>query len=104
MDGWMDAWLDRWMDGRMDGWSRPNHMPSHLDGLQTMPPVDFRRFAGGLHSVAKQASFRVAFRSVFGGFWKQKWMPKSDSRAFFSMLFLNAFFHRDLINFWKLQT
>ena len=88
----------------MDGWTRPNHMPSHLDALQTMRPVNLRRCPGNFHSVAKQASFRVAFRSVFGGFWKPKWMPKPDSRAFFSMLFLNAFFHRVLINFWKLQT
>ena len=34
-----------WMDGYMvhNGWSRPDHMPSHLDALQTMPPVAFQR-------------------------------------------------------------
>ena len=58
----------RSMDGWMDGWSRPNHMPSHLDALQTMIPVDLRRLAGGLHGVAKQASLSVAFRSDFEGF------------------------------------
>ena len=36
---------------------RPNHMPSHLDALQTMGSVNFRRGAGNFHSVAKRASF-----------------------------------------------
>ena len=49
---------------------RPNHMPSHLDALQTMRSVDFRRVAGEFHSVAKQASLSIAFRKDFGGFWE----------------------------------
>ena len=47
---------------------RPNHMPSHLDGLQTMRPVALRRLVGKSQSVAQQASFNVAFRSDFKGF------------------------------------
>ena len=61
MDGWTDGRTDRWMDGWMDGWSRPNHMPSRFDALQTPGPVNFRRFPNKLHSVAKRASFYVAF-------------------------------------------
>ena len=59
--------------------SRPNHMPSHLDALQTLSPVNLRRLPGGFHSVAKQASFHIGFKSdvwgfwdVFGRFWEAK--------------------------------
>ena len=76
----------------MDGWSRPNHMPSHLDALQTPVPVNLRRFAGEFHSVAKHASFRVAFRSDFRRFWRPKWMLKSN----FFKLFFDMFFDRIL--------
>ena len=48
--------------------SRPNHMPSHLDALQTTSSVNLRRFVGNFHSVAKQASLSVASQSDFGGF------------------------------------
>ena len=68
----------RSMDGWMDGWSRPNHMPSRLDALQTTTSVDLRQLPGELHSVAKQASFYVAFQSDFGRFGKPKSMPKLD--------------------------
>ena len=73
------------MDGQTDGWRRPNHMRSHLNALQTTSPVDFRRVPGGLHSVAKQASFNIAFGRDFGGlgsdfgrFWEAKMDAKSD--------------------------
>ena len=68
----------------MDGWSRPNHMPSHLDALQSMSSANLRRLAGDFHSVAKQASFSIAFWSNFGGFGRPKSMPKFDFRAIFS--------------------
>ena len=58
-------------------------MPSRMDALQTMPPVALRQFPNKLHSVAKQASFRIAFRSDFGGFGRPKWMPKSMFEAHF---------------------
>ena len=51
-------------------------MRSHLDALQTLPPVNLRRFANKFHSVAKQASFYIAFGRDFGGFWKPKCMRK----------------------------
>ena len=62
---------------------RPNHMHSHLDALQAMRPVGFRRGARDFHSVAKQASFYIAFGAHFLGFWKAKWLPKFDFRGFF---------------------
>ena len=79
----------------MDGWSRPNHMPSHLDALQTMPSVDLRRGPGGFHSVAKQASFRVALRSDFKGFWSgfgTSWEAKMDAKINFRVIFFDVFF------------
>ena len=66
--------------------SRPNHMPSHLDALRTMPSVDFRRFARKFHSVAKQASFYVASGIDFGGFWSdfgRSWEAKMDAEIDF---------------------
>ena len=98
--------MDAWIDGRMHGygWSRPNHMPSHLDAIQTMVSVDLRRLAGDFHSVAQQASFRVAFRRDFRGFWRPTWGPKFDFPAFFFGVFLMWFLHRFLIDFWRLET
>ena len=63
---------------------RPNHMRSLFGNPKAMAPVDFRRLAGELHSVAKQASFSIAFWSNFGGFGRPKSMPKFDFRAIFS--------------------
>ena len=40
---------------------RPNHMRSQIGNPKAMTPVAFRRFPSGLHSVAKQASFYIAF-------------------------------------------
>ena len=40
---------------------RPNHMRSLFGNPKAMAPVDLRRLPGDLHSVAKQASFNVAF-------------------------------------------
>ena len=53
---------------------RPNHMHSHLDALQAMRPVDLLRGAHECHSVAKQASFYIAFGMDFGGFGLPKWL------------------------------
>ena len=72
----------------MDGWRRPNHMRSLLDGLQTPTPVNFRRLPRGFHSVAKQASFSVAFGSDFKGFWRPTWTQKSMfGPRFFDVIF-----------------
>ena len=49
-------------------------MCSHLDALQAMPPVSFRRLASEAHSAAKRVSFyrkidrfMDGFREVLGG-------------------------------------
>ena len=70
-------------------------MPSHLAALQTTTSVELRRVAGGVHSVAKQASFHIAsgrdfkgFREDFGRFWEAKTEAKID----FCEVFLLCFF------------
>ena len=45
-------------------------MHSHLDALQAMGPVGFRRGPSDFHSVAKQASFYIALGVYFQGFWE----------------------------------
>ena len=64
-------------------------MLSQLDALQRPGPVNFRRVPSGLHSVAKQASFRIAFRSDFpriwrdlGSFWEAEMGAKIDFGTF----------------------
>ena len=59
-------------------------MRSHIGNPKAMPSVNFRRGWGDFHSVAKQASFSIAFWNNFGGFGKPKSMPKFDFRAIFS--------------------
>ena len=77
-------------------------MHSHLDALQAMPPVDFRRGPREFHSVAKRASLYIAFETDFKGFWKPEWSPKFDFPGFYSTLFFNAFEHPILMDFWRL--
>ena len=87
------------MNGWMDGWSRPNHMPSHLDALQTMRSVDLRRLLGKLHSFAKQASFSIAFRRDFGGFssdFGRVWEAKMEVEIDFLAIFFKSFSECDL--------
>ena len=45
-------------------------MHSHLDALQAMGPVNLRRPASEVHSVAKQALFYIALGAHFQGFWE----------------------------------
>ena len=71
---------------------KPNHMRSQIGGPKAMRPVELRRLAGELHSVAKQASFGIAFRTDFRGFGTPKWRPKSMCEAYiFSMNFPTVF-------------
>ena len=58
-------------------------MRSQIGGPKAMPPVDLRRLPGRSHSVAKQASFNIAFWTHFSGLGRLKSMPKFDLRAFF---------------------
>ena len=59
-------------------------MRSPFDSPQAMGSVNLRRLPGGFHSVAKQASFNIAFGVDLGGFGRPKSMPKFDFRAIFS--------------------
>ena len=84
-------------------------MPCLMDALQTMRCGALRRLAGSFHSVAKQASLSIAFRSDFcrlgtflGGFGRPKWMQKSNLGTFFAMLFSKAFLNRCFGNFFVL--
>ena len=87
---------------------RPNHMHSHLDALQAMPPVDFRRVASEAHSVAKQALIYIAFGAHFQGFWEvwggQLGVENRFLRVFFDIFFRGRCWHRFLIVFRRLQT
>ena len=87
-------------------------MHSHLDALQAMAPVAFRRGASDFHSVAKQASFYIAlgrdfcgFRIHFGRFWGGKMEGEIDFlEVFLRCFFLNAFWQRFGVDFWRLET
>ena len=64
--------------------SRPNHMRSHFEGPKVVAPINFRRFAPGVHSVAKQASFNVTFGNDFEIFGSHPNLDaKIDVQAFF---------------------
>ena len=79
----------------MDGWRRPNHMHSHLDALQTMPSVNFRRGAGDFHSVAEQAPFNIALQGVLWGFRKglrRFWEANMEAKIDFFVVFSDVFF------------
>ena len=66
-------------------------MHSHLDALQAMTPVNFRRGASEVHSVAKQALFYIAFGVHFQGFWGvrggQLGVENRFLRVFFDIFF-----------------
>ena len=74
---------------------RPNHMHSHLDALQAMPPVSFRRLPRDFHSVAKQASFYIAFGAHFQGFW-EVWGGQLGVENRFLRVFFDIFFEVDV--------
>ena len=70
-------------------------MPSLLDALQTTVPVDFRRFLGNLHSVAKQTSLNVVFKRDLKGFRKdfgRFWEAKMEAKIDFCEVFFEVFF------------
>ena len=70
-------------------------MRSHLDAQQAVTPVDLRRFAGGFHSVAKQASFNVALWSDFSRFWSDFelfWEANMDAKTDFLEVTFRCFF------------
>ena len=75
---------------------RPNHMRSQIGSPKAMRPVDLRRLAGGLHSVAKQAFFNIAFCRAPGRFWSDfgrlSEEAKMEPRIDFLDAFLRCFF------------
>ena len=74
---------------------RPNHMHSHLDALQAMGPVAFRRGASEAHSVAEQAPFYIAFGVDFQGFW-EVWGGQLGGENRFLRVFFDVFFQVDV--------
>ena len=79
-------------------------MQSHFGCQHAATPVDFRRVAGELHSIAKPASFGVASGSDFNGFRRPTWTPKSMLGPFFSMFFLHTSLYRFWLDFLRLRT
>ena len=75
--------------------SRPNHMPSLLDALQTLPPVDLRRLPRQFHSFAKRASLYIAFGTDFQGFW-EVWGSQLGMENRFLRVFFDIFFEVDV--------
>ena len=74
---------------------RPNHMHSHLDALQAMPPVGLRRLPSGFHSVAKQASLYIAFGANFQGL-SEVWGGQLGGENRFLRVFFDVFFEVDV--------
>ena len=63
-------------------------MSNQIDNPKALPLAGFRRLAGDLHSVAKQAPFRVAFRVNFGS----ENRPKiNEISSFGALRFVSAF-------------
>ena len=70
-------------------------MQSQFRSPEVAAPVNLRRLPGGLHSVAKQASFNVAFRSDFGVFWSDFGIfleAKMEAQIVFFWFFFRCFF------------
>ena len=70
-------------------------MGSHIGNPKAMPPVNFRRLPGELHSVAKQASFNIALPRDFCGFGSNVgrfWEAKMDAEIDFPGIFFDVFF------------
>ena len=70
-------------------------MPSLLDALQTLGPVDFRRLRRDFHSVAKQASFYIALGAHFQGFW-EVWGGQLGGENRFLRVFFDVFCEVDV--------
>ena len=79
-------------------------MRSLLDALQTPPPVNFRRLAREVHSVAKQASFCIAPRSDFSWCWsdfRRFWELNADAKIDFWIIFCDVFFECVLASIFR---
>ena len=72
--------------------SRPNPMKDQGDSHKVLRPAALRRLPRRSHSVAKQASFNIAFGADFQGFRKPKWTQKSMlGPIFFEVIFEYVF-------------
>ena len=78
-------------------------MRSLFDSPKAMASVNFRRLPGGLHSVAKQASFNIAFGVDLEGFGKPRWIPNVDFQAFFFDVILECVFVSNFNRFLEAQ-
>ena len=63
-------------------------MSNQIDSPKAPRLANFRRLAGGFHSVAKQAPFRIAFRVDFGC----QNGPKIDEISSFGALYFPSLF------------
>ena len=70
-------------------------MHSHLDALQAMAPVAFRRLVSEVHSVAKQALFYIALGAHFQGFW-EVWGGQLGMENRFLRVLFDIFFEVDV--------
>ena len=98
-DEWMDGQVDRHEYIQKDGRTRPNHMRSNLDALQTRISVDFRRVTNKFDSIAKQALFETMFFRVPGRFWTDFWKfseGRVNPKSIFGNLF-GSFFSRPFL-------
>ena len=71
-------------------------MQSQFRSPEIARPDGFRRLPGDFHSVAKQASFNVAFGVDLEGFGKPRWLPKFDFRALFCDVIFDSVFDRSM--------
>ena len=68
-------------------------MPSQIDSPKAMIPVNFRRLAGGLHSVAKPDAFETPFIRVPSRFWRDLgrfWEVQMEVKIYFWEAFCDA--------------
>ena len=68
--------------------TRPNHMSNPIDSPKAPGPANFGRVVGELHSVTKQAPFRISFQVHFGG---QKPLKIDEISSFWALYFPSSF-------------
>ena len=91
--------MDGWMDGEdlitcVAIWTPYKRRPPLISD-------DLRAISMASRNRLRSASIFEAILEVFGG---QNGRRNSISEAFFSMFFLIVFWHRFLVDFWRLET
>ena len=74
---------DRETERQRNRESTPNPLKDQGDSHKDLRPANLARFPGNFHSVAKQASFNIAFRTDFGGFWRPTWTQNGFEKRYF---------------------